>query len=242
MIEQGRKADPESQVAKHGKNCKACGTWFVNRDRFYCSPECRKSVVAKPVEFTCSNCGRKSTRNPHKIKNPKRIFCNKECQNKFQKANYAVYQNTVAKPVSKTKTNIAKSKWYTKCRDERRKNSIAGGWWLKCVKCKSRADQYLKQSAWDRRCYSAVKMIKERREPVFALQRSRGFTWDKTIKQNKKRLRVDNRPKDEIEWSTKINYSVRACKRRFLAKNKSDTGCFGTNIMETRLGLLPFAE
>lgn len=242
MMKPGRKPNPEAYAAKHGKNCKACGTWFVYKDRFYCSTDCRKSVVAKPVEFTCRNCGKNSTRHPHNIKNPKRMFCNKECQNAFQKAKYEDYQNISLKPISEARSTLARSRWYVGRRKERRKNSQSGDWWSKCLECSSRIMGTADIPEWNKRCASASSMMKRRREPIFRLETVGVFTWDKTIAKNRKSLWVDDRPKEQIEWSKKINHTVRSCKRRFVAKNKNATGRYGTNTTETLQGLLPFAE
>lgn len=232
----------EAYAAKHGKHCKACGCWFVHKDRFYCSLECRKSAVAKPIQFACSHCGKAGVRGPHKVKNPERIFCSKQCQNAFQKTNYADYQNIAAKPVSKTRTRIAKSKWYTKRRKERLKNSKSAEWWSKCVEGVSSILRLNTVSDWDRRCSSAASMMKKRREPVFRLEAIRVLTWSRTIAKNRKRLWVDDRPKEQIEWSKKINHTAKACKRRFAARSRDAIGRSGTNTTEIRQWLLPFAE
>ena len=236
------KRTAEACAAKHGKHCKSCGCWFVHRDRVYCSLECRKSSVAKPVRFACSHCGKEGVRDPHKVKNPERMFCSKQCQNAFQKTNYADYQNTAALPISKTRTKVAKSKWYAKRRKERLTNSQSAGWWLKCMECSSRIMRSVEISEWDRRCDSAASMMRKRREPVFRLEAIRVLTWNRTIAKNKRRLWVDDRPKDQIEWSKKINHTAKACKRRFAARSKDAIGRCGTNTTETLQWLLPFAE
>lgn len=242
MIKRGPKPNHEAQAAKYGKNCKACGTWFVNRDRYYCSTECRKSVVAKPVEFTCQHCGKRGTRDPHGIKNINRMFCNKECQNAFQRNHYRIYQPNSKKADSGKRSANAKKRWFSERRKQRKMQSIEYAWWKKfksSLACTARLEA---RSGWDRKCASASSILKKRREPVFKLQKQFALDWDAVIRDNRKRLRIDKRSKEEIEWAKKINHTVRACKRRLAARNKSDTGRSGMSIMETQQGWLPFAE
>ena len=231
--------------SKHGKNCKICGVWFVDRDRFYCTVECRRAAIAKPVECKCSNCKIDILRSPHNLKNPERVFCSKSCQSDFQSKHWFEYQKKSQDelyPTSKTKTKIARSKWANQRRLERRKNSIAAKWWSKCMDGKSRIYRQAGRADWEQRCGSAAVMLKKRREPVFRLERQAVHSWDRTIRNNKRRLKIESRTKEQIEWSNKINHTVRACKRRFAARNKGDTGIFGTSTEETRRGLQLHAE
>lgn len=230
---------------KHGKNCKGCGVWFVDRDRFYCTAECRKSAVAKPVEFCCAYCGTQGFKDLHSIKNPSRIFCNPECQKQFQATRYWDYQSKgKAKHgvVSLAKSKKAKSKWESQRREERMQSSNGAKWWSKCLESKTRIYWAAERTGWEQRCGSAAVMLKKRREPVFRLERQAVHSWDRTIRNNKRRLKIDSRTKEQIEWSNKINHTVRACKRRFAARNKGDTGIFGTSTEETRRGLQLHAE
>lgn len=227
---------------KHGKHCKACGAWFVNRDRFYCSTECRKSVIAKPFEFTCPSCGKESIRDPHKVKNPRRIFCNKECQNAFQKNNYRAYQPNSREKDWVKRSVKAKKRWRFDSRKQRKKESTGHAWWVKCKQGLSRLLWLQGRSDWDRRCSSASNMLKSRGTPAFRLERYTVLDWDKTIRKNRKRLAIDKRTKEELQWAIKINHTIRACKRRLAARSKSDIGSCGMNTMGTRQGLLPFAE
>lgn len=237
------KADRTKRIEeKHGKHCKVCGNWFVNRDRFYCSTECNENRPKKICRKTCHYCKSEFERALSYEKGQRFNFCSVACQNAFQRISYFQYQNETPRPISKTRTKAAKSRWYTKRRKERRKKSQAAIWWAKCVECSFSIFRSRIMSEWDRRCQSAASMMKKRSNPVFKLESNRVFTWGKTITRNRSRLRSDSRPKEQIEWSKKINHTVRACKRRFAARNKSDTGLFGIKTEATQQGLLPFAE
>lgn len=237
------KADRAKRIEeKHGKHCKACGNWFFCSRSVYCSRKCSQNRQKKVCLKTCSYCGTQFERALSYDKGQRLNFCSVACQNAFQRVSYFQYQNETPRPVSKIRTRAARSKWYTKRRKERRKNSQAAIWWSRCVDCRSNMVRSSGLSEWDRRCNSAASMMKKRREPVFRLEANRILTWDKVIAKNKGRLRVDNRPKEEKEWSKRINHTVRACKRRFAARNRNDTGGFGTKTGAIRQGLLPFAE
>ncbi len=237
------KADRAKRIEeKHGKHCKACGTWFVYKDRFYCSKECSQNRPKKVCRKTCDYCRSEFERSLSSEKGQRFNFCSVACQNAFQRASYFQYQNETPRPISKSRTRNARSKWYTERRRQRRKNSQSANWWSKCLDCSSRIMRSVEISEWDRRCDSAASITKKRREPVFKLESIRVLTWDKTIGKNRNRLLVDHRPKEQIEWSNKINRTTRSCKRRLAARSKNDTGLFGTKTEEIRQGLLPFAE
>jgi hypothetical protein len=231
--------------AKHGKHCKKCGVWFVDRDRFYCSGECRKSIVAKPVVFNCSHCGIDSIRNPHRISNLNRMFCSRSCQDAFQRIRWDDYQTKGKRDhrvVSFVKTKKAKSKWINQRRLERRKNSEGAKWWSRCKTQTKKLEVIAKVSDWGRRCNSAASFLKSRREPTFKTEKHAIHSWGKTIIRNRRRLQIDLRTKEEIQWSKKIKTAVRGCKRRFLAKNKNAIGYCGTSTKVAPPGLLMFAE
>lgn len=235
----------EDKEKKHGKHCKTCGVWFVKKNYFYCSDECRKSSVANPVVFNCSHCGIESIRNPHKIKNANRMFCSRDCQTAFQCVRWYDYQTKGERDrrvVSFVKTKKAKSKWINQRRLERRKNSEGAKWWARCETQTKRLAGLIEVSDWGRRCNSAAGLLKSRREPTFKTERHAIHSWEKTISRNRGKLRIDLRTKEEIQWSKKINTAVRGCKRRFLAKNKNATGYCGTSTKVTPPGLLMFAE
>ena len=230
---------------KHGKNCKGCGVWFVDRDRFYCTAECRKSAVAKPVEFCCAYCGTQGFKDLHSIKNPSRIFCNPGCQKQFQATRYWDYQSKGQRDrgvASRGKTKIARSKWAKQRRLERLQSSNGAKWWSKCKEQASKVNGQFEVSDWDRRCNSAASLLKSRFEPTFKLEGCKVHSWGKTISRNRGKLRIDSRTKEEIQWSKKFSSVARNCRRRFLAKNKNATGCFGWRTKEAQQGLLPFAE
>lgn len=191
---------------------------------------------------TCDYCRSEFERALSSEKGQRFNFCSVACQNAFQRTSYFQYQNETPRPISKARTRNARSKWYTERRKQRRKSSQSADWWSKCLDCSSRIMRDVEISEWDKRFSSAASMMKKRREPVFRLEAIRVFTWDKTISKNKKRLRVDDRPKEQIEWSKKINHTVRSCKRRFAAKNKDATGPCGMSITEIRQVWLLSAE
>lgn len=230
MIRPGRKRCEQEAERKHGKNCKACGKWFVYRDRFYCSVECRKSVQAKPVVFNCSQCGKESARDSHKVKNPDRIFCNATCQREFQKSNGASYQSkglVVVGAKTKKKLELVKRQWKAKQRQERQLRSAGFEWWRKCKSSAAEFSRIETSSQWDRRFASASSLLKKRRDPVFKLESVKACGWHSVVAANKKRLRIDQRRKEDIEWSNKINRTARSCKRRLQARSKSGTGSCG---------------
>ena len=126
------KADRAKRIEeKHGKHCRACGTWFVCRRSVYCSKGCSQNRQKKVCLKTCSYCGTQFERALSYDKGQRLNFCSVACQNAFQRSSYFQYQNETPRPVSKIRTRAARSKWYTKRRKERRKNSQAAIWWSK---------------------------------------------------------------------------------------------------------------
>ena len=240
---QARVAHKES---KHGKNCRVCNTWFVKRDTPFCSKECSKAAVAKPVAFCCAYCGAEGFKDPHKIRSAtKRLFCTPDCQRRFQSTRYWDYQSKGQREkgiVSRGKTKIARSKWAKQRRLERMQSSNGAKWWSKCKEQTAKVGRQFEVSDWDRRCNSAAGLLKSRREPTFKLEKYVLHSWEKTIRKNRQKLLIDSRTKEEKEWSMKINTAAKSCKLRFLAKNKNATGCFGTSIEVAAQGSLPFAE
>ena len=239
---QDRVAHKES---KHGKNCRVCGTWFVKRDTPYCSEQCRKETFAKPVAFCCDYCATDGFKDPHSIKNPSRIFCNPECQKQFQATRYWDYQSKGQRDrgvPSRGKSKIARSKWAKQRRLERLQKSEGAKWWSKCKEQTVKLNNQIEVSDWDRRCNSAARLLKSRFEPTFKLEKYVLHSWEKTITRNRRKLRTDSRNKEEIQWSKKFSNVAKNCRRRFLAKNKNATGCFGLRTKEAQRGLLPFAE
>lgn len=245
VIKRGRPANREAYEAKHGKHCKGCGVWFAKRDNFYCSAECRKSANAKPVAFCCAYCGAPGFRDRSRIKNPSRIFCNPECQKQFQSTRYWDYQSKGLRDrglPSRGKSKIAKSKWTKQRQLERLQSSSGAKWWSKCKEQAAKVNGQFEVSDWDRRCSSAASLLKSRFESTFKLERCKVHSWAKTISRNRGKLRIDSRTKEEIQWSKKLSSVARNCRRRFLAKNKNDIGCFGLRTKEAQQELLPFAE
>lgn len=231
--------------AKHGKHCKTCGTWFVKRHNSYCSVECKKEAPRKVVEFTCANCGKHGMRVPSGIKNPSRVFCDPKCQKQFQATRFWDYQTRGQRDLgvpSIAKSKKAKAKWKICSRKQRLQTSEGAKWWSKCKEAKANITRQVDLCDWDRRCASATSMLKQRREPVFRLEKQKVYSWDKTISGNRKRLRKDLRSKEEIAWSNKINHTVRACKRRLQARSKDDIGTVGITTKAIRQELLLFAE
>ena len=75
----------------HFRKCD-CGQWFLDAhyDKKYCSEYCRGYLITlnkhKPVELICEQCGKEFTRYFGNIKNPKHIFCSKQCKQEHFKA------------------------------------------------------------------------------------------------------------------------------------------------------------
>lgn len=245
VIKRGGPANREAYEAKHGKHCKGCGVWFAKRDNFYCSAECRKFASVKPVAFCCAYCGTPGSRDRSRIKNLSRIFCNPECQKQFQAARYWDYQSKGQRDqglASRGKTKIARSKWAKQRRLERLQKSEGAKWWVECNKRLKKLTVSIEATDWERRCESACRSLKSRRDPTFKLQKHVPYSWGKTIRRNRQKLLIDSRTMEEKEWSMKINTATKSCKLRFLAKSKNAIGCFGTSIEVAAQGLLPFAE
>lgn len=244
--DQAKQERIKHKESKHGKNCKVCGVWFVKRDTPYCSEQCRKATFAKPVAFCCANCGEEGLKNPHKIRNAtRRLFCNPECQLQFQSMRYWDYQTRGQRDIgvpSRCKTKIARSKWAKQRRLERLQKSDGAKWWSKCKEQTAKVNSQVEVSDWDRRCNSASGLLKSRFEPTFKLEKYKVHSWETTISRNRGKLQIDSRTKEEIQWSKKLNSVARNCRRRFLAKSRNDTGCFGLRAKAVQQGSLPFAE
>lgn len=209
------KADRAKRIEeKHGKHCKACGTWFVYKDRFYCSTRCRKSVVAKPIEFTCSNCGKQSRRDPHKVKNPRRIFCNKECQNAFQKNNNSLYQINGRVVDWAEKSRKAKERWI-RIKNRTKAKTEKGTWFAKCLKETTRSQSSV--GSWKKRCVAAVSSLADRWLGGFRLKSIKIVgSWDRRIQLERPRLH----PKRRSKWKQRCETASRNMRRReAIAKN-----------------------
>lgn len=203
------KADRAKRIEeKHGKHCKACGAWFVQRDRFYCSTNCRKSVVAKPFEFTCSYCGRQSVRDPYKVKNPDMTFCNKECQNAFQKSNYSLYQ-TNGRIVDWTEKSMrAKERWVRR-KNRKKAKTEKGLWFAKCLKETTRSESLV--GSWKKRCSAAVSSLADRWLGEFRLKSIKIVgSWDRRIQLERPRLH----PKRRSKWRQRCETASRNMRRR----------------------------
>lgn len=193
---------------KHGKNCRACGTWFVRKDRFFCSAECRKSVVAKPFEFACSNCKKQSVRDPHKVKNPSLTFCSKECHKAFQKNNNSLYQ-TNGRIVDWTeKSKKAKERWIRIKKREKAKTE-KGSWFAKCLKETTKSE--LPVGSWKKRCVAAVSSLSDRWLGEFRLKSIKIVgSWDRRIQLERPRLNQKRRSK----WKQRCETASRNMRRR----------------------------
>ena len=208
---QDRVAHKES---KHGKNCKWCGVWFVDRDRFYCTVECRKSAVAKPVEFCCAYCGAHGFKDPHSIKNPSRIFCGPECQNQFQATRYWDYQSK-GQRINWMPSNCkaAKKRWLAR-RAAYKADKPKGKWFAKCM-AETRGLPR-PSSGWEKRCDAAIRSIAGRVLGDFRL-RSVKITgsWERRVQLEQPRLYQKGRTK----WKQRCETATRNMRRREAIKN-----------------------
>lgn len=199
---------------KHGKHCKKCGVWFVDRDRFYCSEECRKSIVAKPVVFNCSHCGMESIRDPHKISNLDRMFCSRDCQTAFQRVRWSDYQSKgkeIFLPFIKAKA--ARKKWFSS-RAQEKANSVKGRWFARCLVETKDAPKELSQ--WEKRCAAAMTSIAKRQVTQFGFRSVRIVgSWDRRIQLEKPRLHK----KEKCEWKQRCETVSRNIRRRMAIRN-----------------------
>ena len=212
--------------SKHGKNCKICGKWFVHRDRFYCSKECRESKPKRVSLRTCSRCGVDFLRECSREKNQRLNFCSVRCQNEFQRNNYFAYHPNATRAIPKDKSAQVRRKWHKERSAERRLRSVAFAWWKKCKESVAAIDGQV-VSPWDRRIASAVALLRERAEPTFKLERVKIMEWDATLRNATKEFRVNPRSIEEKRWSRKISNAVKSLARRFEAQSKKRTGSCG---------------
>lgn len=227
----------ERRSLKHGKSCKTCGKWFVHKDRFYCSKECRESKPKRVNLRTCSRCGVEFLRECSREKAQRLNFCSVRCQNEFQRNNYFAYHPNATRAIPKDKSAQVRRKWHKERSAERRLRSVAFAWWKKCKESVAAIDGQV-VSPWDRRITSAAALLRERAEPTFKLERVKIMTWDATLRNAMKEFSVDPRSIEEKRWSRKISNAVKSLARRFEAQSKRRIGNYGTSTRETSRKLL----
>lgn len=217
--------------SKHGKNCKTCGKWFVHRDRFYCSKECREFKPKRASLKTCNHCGVEFLREYSREKAQRLNFCSVRCQNEFQRNNYFDYHPNARRSDLKKNSGRVRSRWYRERSAERRSRSIAFAWWKKCKD--SVAVLHVSTVApWDRRISSAARLLRTRADPTFKLDRVKIYTWESALKNAMASTRLGCRKEEKKKWSKKINNVVKNLKKRFEVKSKRNTGSYGGSTVE----------
>ena len=229
---ENRNADRLARASeRHGKHCKSCGVWFVHRDRFYCSKECRESRPKRVDLRTCSRCGVEFLRERSREKNQKRSFCSMQCQNEFRKNNYFDYHPNARRSDPKKNSGRVRSRWHKERSAERRSRSIAFAWWKKCKD--SVAVLHVSTVApWDRRISSAARLLRTRADPTFKLDRVKIYTWESALKNARASIRLGCRKKEKKKWSKKINNVAKNLRKRFEVKSKRNTGSYGGSTVE----------
>ena len=211
---------------KHGKNCKTCGKWFVHRDRFYCSSDCREAKPKNVECKTCSHCGVSFFRDQSRQKNQTLSFCSVSCQNEFKRNDYFAYYPNARRADPKRNSDQVRRRWHKERSDDRRARSTAFAWWKKC----RNSVAVLHSSTvtpWDKRVSSAARLLRTRSDPTFKLDRVKTYTWDSALKNAMASIRFDCRKEEKKKWSKKINNVVKHLKRRFEVKSKRNTGSYG---------------
>lgn len=199
---------------KHGKHCKACGTWFVYKDRFYCSSDCSRNRPKKVCRKTCDYCRSEFNRELSFEKGQRFNFCSVSCQNAFQKNNYSLYQ-TNGRIVDWTeKSRKAKERW-VRGKNRKKAKTEKGVWFAKCLKETTRSESRV--GSWKKRCVAAVSSLADRWLGEFRLKSIKIVgSWDRRIQLERPRLH----PKRRSKWKQRCETANRNMRRReAIAKN-----------------------
>jgi hypothetical protein len=201
-------------IRKHEKQCKGCGFTFSDRDKVFCSDDCKRLYAKNRLTYSCCHCGR--TVRKRSVSAARFQFCNKDCQTAFQ--NQVGYDTGKKQASQKRKSLLAKAKRAKRISEERKAGSEGFKWWSLC---KNQAIETAKQqpSQWDKRLASAASLIRKRFEPVFKLKSKKIWTWESKIaKERSARLKSKPIHGEESKWNNRIQQAAKNAHKRFSLK------------------------
>lgn len=203
----------QSRIAvtrKHEKQCKECGVTFSDRDRAFCSDDCRRRNVESRLVYSCCHCG--GTVRKRSVSTARFQFCNKDCQTAFQGSQG--YDRTGRIRSSASRSKLAKRKYRSDQRKQRKANSEGYQWWRLCRAQACKLDEKQK-TRWDKRCQAALSSMNSRLEPVFRLERQKVWTWESKIsKERISRLKTTRISAEDAKWDRKIQQASRNAHKR----------------------------
>jgi hypothetical protein len=201
-------------IRKHEKQCKGCSVTFSDRDKVFCSDDCRRIYTENRLTYSCCHCG--GTVRKRSVSTARFQFCDKDCQTAFQ--NRVGYDAGKKQAAQKRKSLLAKAKRAKRLSDQRKAGSSGFEWWSLC---KSQSFELLKQqpSQWDKRLASAASLIRKRFEPVFKLKSKRIWSWESKIARERS-IRLKSKPTygDELKWNNRIQQAAKNAHKRFSLK------------------------
>lgn len=210
---QDRVAHKES---KHGKNCKTCGVWFVDRDRLYCTVECRSAYFeSQRIQAACDNCGAALVLRPCETA-CKRKYCNANCQRAHQASGAWLSQRDLLK-----KGRSRKKAFDTLRSNRRKQDSQSAKWWAKCNAPIPRLS--IELDPWVRKSQTASATLKNRqRFFTKKIGSSKILCWSDAVKsalcRTDKPVYVCNSANVEGQWSKKCDSVSRNMRRRVQIK------------------------
>lgn len=179
--------------------CRQCGNPTGNRERIYCSSECR--VAKNRIVVRCGYCDSEIVKAAKQVRRSKKLFCNPECQR------LSLVGNGDPHYASKK----AKEAWKKKNSMERRLSSEQYKWWRLCNK--SHFTPML--TGWAKRCSTAVSSLSCRARP-----KRRGKpglkpgAWGEAFKKNLTRIEQVIKRQNVCAWTRCCRNKISGLSRR----------------------------
>lgn len=217
----------QSRIAvtwKHEKQCKECGVTFSDRDKVFCSDDCRRRNVESRLTYSCCHCG--GTVRKRSVSTARFQFCNKDCQTAFQGSQG--YDRTGRIRSSANRSKMAKRKYQSDQRKQRKAISEGYQWWKLC-KTEIRRTKHHEKDEWDSRCSNALSALKARFEPAFKLKSQKVWSWGLRVADSRKNL-CGNKTQDsreDLAWKKKCTNALKMSKLRVQRSGAMNTGKLG---------------
>jgi hypothetical protein len=209
---------------KHKKQCKECGVTFSDRDKVFCSDDCRRQNVENRLTYSCCHCS--ATVRKKSVSTARFQFCNKDCQAAFQGSKG--YDRTGRIRSSASRSKLAKRKYRSDRRKQRKAISEGYQWWRLC-KTEMQRTKHQEKDEWDSRCSNALSALKARFEPVFKLKNQKIWSWDLRLADARKDLYGNKKQEltEDLAWKKKCTNALKMSKLRVQRSGDLNTGRLG---------------
>jgi hypothetical protein len=209
---------------KYKKQCKECGVTFSDRSKVFCSDDCRRRNVENRLVYSCSHCGQRVRKRT--VSRASFQFCNKDCQAAFQSR--VGYDATIRIRSQANRSKMAKRKYRSGQRKQRKANSEGYQWWKLC-KTEMQRTKHQEKDEWDSRCSNAMSALKARFEPVFKLKSQKAWSWDLRVADSRKNLYGNKTQdsKEELAWKKKCTNALKMSKLRVQRSEALNIGKLG---------------